>query len=531
MKNNFDYIIVGAGSAGCVIANRLSANKNNQVLLLEAGGKAYNPWLHIPVGYFKTINNPKFDWMYRIEPDIGLNNRNIQWPRGKVLGGSSALNGLLYVRGDKQDYDNWEAMGNKGWSYKDCLPYFIKSEKHEDGASKYHGDSGELHVSHLRLRRQIADDCIKAAKAVGIPFNKDYNGEQQEGIGYFQQTAYKGLRQSTATAFLKPIRNRSNLVVLTRAQTEKVLFKDKNAIGVSYYHNNQKKQVFANKEVILASGAICSPQILQLSGIGDKQLLQSLNIDVIHNNKAVGKNLQDHLQTRLIYKTSRQTLNDELNSWYNKMLVGLEYALFRTGALTLCASQVYAFFNTKLDGSRPNIQYHIQPFSADKPGDGVHNFSAFTISVCVLRPESRGEVKICANDICQAPKIIANYLSTKGDCQTAIDAIKVTRKIINTSPLKEVILEEFVPGANYQSDDEILDAAREYSQTIYHPTSTCKMGCDDDSVVDDRLRVIGVKNLRVIDASIMPQIVSGNTNAPTIMIAEKGSDMILADNK
>ena len=533
MHEKYDYIIVGAGSAGCLLANRLSANPNNSVLLIEAGRKDNNLWLHVPVGYFKTMNNPKFDWMYKLEKDKGLNNRRIDWPRGKVLGGSSALNGLLYIRGDRHDYDNWKRLGNKGWGYDKVLPYFKKFECQENGENEYHGVDGELKVSNLRLKREIAELFIQASQEIGIPYNPDCNGEQQEGVGYFQQTSFKGFRKSSYRSFLnRKIRGRKNLTIVTNTQISKLIFEDKRVIGVNCIqsYNQPDKTIYANNEVILSAGSISSPQILQLSGIGDAKQLEKLGIDVVHNNPAVGKNLQDHLQVRMVFKTNTRTLNDELNTWWKKALIGLQYFLFRTGPLTLSASQVYVFTNTSLDGSRPNIQFHMQPLSADKPGDGVHPFSAFTMSICNLRPESRGEVTINSADPTQLPKIIPNYLSTEGDRKIAIDSIKVARKIAEADSLKKHILDEYVPGQSFISDEELLEAAKNNSQSIYHPVGTCKMGDDENSVVDEQLKVHGISGLRVVDASIMPELVSGNTNAPTMMIAEKAAEMILSDN-
>lgn len=529
--SEYDYIVVGAGSAGCVLANRLSANPSNRVLLLEAGGRDWNPWIHIPVGYFKTMHDPAYDWCYLTEPDPGIAGRQLQWPRGKLLGGSSSLNGLLYVRGQPADYDHWAELGNSGWSFEDVLPYFRKSEDNQRGANDYHGVGGPQKVSDLRLRRPIADHFIKAATECGIPLNDDYNAGQQEGVGYFQQTAYRGFRWSTAKGFLRPAMRRSNLKVLTRAQVTGLILAGKTVTGVRYHRSGQQFSVTARAEVILSAGTINTPQILQCSGIGDPELLQQAGVSIVHVLPGVGKNLQDHLQIRLVFRTSERTLNDELNNPLKRLMVGLQYLLTRTGPLTLAASQVAIFTRSNTEVTRPDIQFHMQPLSADKPGDGVHPFSAFTVSVCQLRPHSRGEISISSADPFEYPKIKPNYLSDERDCAVAVDAIKVARRIAAAPSLKAHIIEEKIPGVQYQSDSELLDAARQFSQTIYHPTGTCKMGIDDMAVVDARLRVHGIENLRVADASIMPEIISGNTNAPTIMIGEKAADMILDDKE
>ncbi|MGS4884028.1 GMC family oxidoreductase [Roseibium sp. MB-4] len=529
-----DFVVVGAGSAGCVIANRLSANPNTKVLLLEAGGADRNPWIHIPVGYFKTMHNPSVDWCYKTEPDPGLNGRQLDWPRGKVLGGSSSLNGLLYVRGQPQDYDRWRQMGNTGWGWDDVLPLFKRSEDQERGADAFHGQGGPLSVSDMRLRRPICDAWVEAAQAAGYPLNPDYNGAEQEGVGYFQLTTRNGRRCSSAVAFLKPVRSRSNLQIVTRAATTRILFEGRRATGVVYQDTEGRAHtVKARAEVILSAGAIGSPQLMMVSGIGEAQHLKEQGIDIVADLPGVGKNLQDHLQARLVFKCNEPTLNDEVRSLLNQARIALKYALFRAGPMTMAASLAMGFLRTGDHVDTPDIQFHVQPWSADSPGEGVHPFSAFTMSVCQLRPESRGEIRLASPDASVYPKIHPNYLSTETDRRTIVAGINIARRIAQHAPLKHKISEEFRPDASLDIDDyeATLDWARNNSTTIYHPTGTCKMGKGEGAVVDERLRVQGIEGLRVADCSIMPEIVSGNTNAPAIMIGEKVSDMILEDQK
>jgi choline dehydrogenase len=527
----YDFVIVGAGSAGCALANRLSANPKHSVALIEAGGRDSSPWIHIPVGYFKTIKNPALNWMYRTEPDPGLNGRALNWPRGKTLGGSSSINGLLYVRGQPQDYDHWRQLGNTGWSWDDVLPYFKRAECWEGGENELRGGSGPLTVSRSNRSWPIVDAWVEAAQAAGFPYNDDYNAQDQFGVGYFQLTARKGLRCSSAKAYLKPIRNRKNLHVITNVLTSRVLFDGNRAIGIEGIRGGERVEIKARGEVILSAGAIGSPQILMLSGVGPGDQLGAHGIGVVHASAGVGKNLQDHLQARPVYKCSVPSINTRTRGLFNQAKIALEYAAKQSGPMTMAASLGTGYLKTRDELETPDIQFHIQPFSADNPTTGTHAFDAFTASVLQLRPESAGEIRLKSAEPREYPEIHPNYLATALDQETIVEGIRVARRICRHGPVKDMITEEHAPGCAIADDDYdgLLNWARDTATTIYHPTGTCKMGNDAIAVVDERLKVRGVSHLRVADCSIMPQIVSGNTNAPAIMIGEKASDMILED--
>ena len=531
--DQYDYIVAGAGSAGCILANRLSTDPAKRVLLLEAGGRDWYPWIHVPVGYFKTLHNPITDWSYKTEPDPGLNGRAIDWPRGKTLGGSSSINGLLYIRGQREDYDHWRQLGNAGWSYDDVLPYFIRSEDQQNGSDQFHGSGGGLSVQNMRAKRDICEALIAAAEEVGVPRNDDFNGAEQEGAGYFQQTTRNGRRCSTAVGFLNPVKSRPNLDIVTHALVEKVQINKARATGItiSVKGASHTYELKPGGEVILSAGTIGSPQILQLSGIGPGELLQDLEIPVIKDLTGVGENLQDHLQIRTVFEVNVPTFNEEINSFLGRMKIGMQYVFTRGGPMSMGASQVCIFARSRPGLDTPDIQYHFQPLSADKPGIEMHPFPGITLSVCQLRPESKGRIQIKSPDPRAYPAIHPNYLATPTDQRTAVDSLKFTRRLVDTTALKPYVVREHLPGSGIETDEELLDSARNIAHTIYHPTSTCKMGSDAMSVVDERLRVHGIVGLRVVDASIMPAIVSGNTNAPTIMIAEKASDMIIEDAK
>jgi len=531
---DYDYVIVGAGTAGCVLANRLSRDPATRVLLLEAGGKDDYFWIDIPVGYLYTINNPRTDWCYKIEPDPGLNGRAIGYARGKVLGGCSSINAMIYMRGQKSDYDHWAALGNRGWSWDDALPWFKRTEDYQHGADAVHGAGGELRVEERRVSWEILDAWREAAQECGIPKIPEFNRGDNFGNAYFQVNQRRGVRWSATKAFLRPVQHRPNLTVLTEALVQRIRFETrdgvKRATGVEVSLPDATRSVTARREVILAAGSIGSPQILQLSGVGPAALLQRHGIDIVHDLPGVGENLHDHLQVRLMYKVHGvTTLNQRANSLLGKAAMGLEYLLFKTGPLTMPPSQLGAF--ARSDPSQPsaNIEWHVQPLSLDKFGEPLHPFPAITPSVCNLRPTSRGHVRIKSADPRAHPAITLNYLSTAEDRQVALDSMRFTRRIMAAKALAKYSPLEWKPGPAVETDAALLAAAGDLATTIFHPVGTCKMGHDALAAVDDRLRVHGIEGLRVIDASVMPRITSGNTNAPTVMIAEKGAEMMLAD--
>ena len=531
----WDYVIVGAGTAGCVLANRLSADPDVKVLLLEAGGKDDWIWVHIPVGYLYCIGNPRTDWCYRTEPDPGLNGRSILYARGKVLGGCSSINAMLYLRGQKRDYDEWARLtGDAAWSWESVLPIFKRSEDYHLGASDFHGAGGEWRVERQRLSWEVLGAFREAMAQAGIPKTDDFNRGDNEGAGLFEVNQRRGVRWNATKAFLRPAANRPNLTVMTDALVKRVRFEGKRAAGIELLRDNEEAFVAARIEAILAGGAIGSPQILQLSGVGSAEALRQHGIPVVHELTGVGENLQDHLQLRMAFKVANAvTMNQRAASLWSKAMMGLEYALFRTGPLTMAPSQLGGFAKSDPSQTTANVEYHVQPLSLDKFGDPLHPFPAITASACNLRPTSRGRVRIKSPDPRAHPAIMLNYLSTREDREVAAAALRLTRRIAGQPALAKYRPQEFKPGAQFQSDDELVKAAGDVGTTIFHPVGTCKMGpaWDVAAVVDSRLRVHGLERLRVVDASIMPTITSGNTNSPTLMIAERGSDMIRADRR
>ncbi|WP_412551203.1 GMC family oxidoreductase [Shimia sp. MIT910701] len=524
---DWDHIVVGAGSAGCVVAARL-AEAGRRVLLLEAGGKDSYHWIHIPMGYLYCIGNPRTDWMYKTAPDAGLNGRQLLYPRGKVLGGCSSINGMLYLRGQAADYDGWRQMGLPGWSWEDVLPLFKKSEDYMEGESDLHGAGGPWHVNNQRLRWDVLDDWMAAAEAAGVPRTDDFNGGDNEGVGYFKVNQHRGFRWNTAKAFLRPQKD-GQLKVETHAHTTRLLIEDGKVVGVEYRQNGTLQQAKCGGEVVLSAGAVNSPQILQLSGIGPGALLQKHGIDVQLDQPEIGRNLQDHLQLRCAWKlTGAKTLNTMANSLFGKAKIGMEYLLKRSGPMSMAPSQLGAFTKSRPDVATADLEYHVQPLSLEAFGQPLHDFPAMTASVCNLRPESRGTVEITSPDAAVAPKIAPNYLSTEGDRATAVAAIRQARSIMAQGPMTKYAPEEMKPGLAAQDDAELAQAAGDIGTTIFHPVGTVRMGSEPSAPLDADLRLRGLSGLRVVDASAMPKITSGNTNSPCIMIGEKAAEMMLA---
>ena len=533
LEGDFDYIVVGAGSAGCVMANRLSARPQTRVLLLEAGGKDNWIWFHIPVGYLFAMGNPRADWMFQTEKEPGLNGRSLNYPRGKVIGGCSAINGMISMRGQAEDYDHWRQLGLTGWGWDDVLPIFKRLDGHFLGDTEHHGAAGEWRVEPMRVTWDVLDAVTKAATEMGIPATPDFNTGDNTGVGYFHVNQKRGVRMSTARAFLKPVLSRSNLRLETGVLVEKVVFEGKRAVGVRFRQNGRLVEARARREVVLSAGAVGSPQILQLSGVGPADWLAEFGIAPVLDKQGVGRNLQDHLQQRAIYQVEGvKTLNATYHSLVGRALMGLQYALFQSGPLTMAPSQLGIFTTSSADQERTNIEFHVQPLSLDKFGEPLHRFPAITVSACNLRPTSRGTIRLRSADPSAKPIIAPNYLSTPEDKRVAADAIRVTRRLMKQAALQLYRPQEYLPGPGVGDDEASLaKAAGDIGTTIFHPVGTAKMGLPSDplAVVDERLLVQGLQGLRVVDASVMPTITSGNTNTPTIMIADKAAEMMIQE--
>jgi choline dehydrogenase len=536
MTPEFDYIVVGAGSAGCVLAARLSEDPATRVLLLEAGPPDRSLWIHLPIGYGKTMWSPRFNWCFHTDPDPNMNGRRIYWPRGKTLGGSSSINGLIYIRGQREDFDHWAELGNTGWGYDDVLPYFIKCEGNRRGASALHGADGPLTVSDIVPKHELIEAFIEGASQIGVPRTADFNGDRQEGAGYFQLNTDRGWRCSTAKAYLSPARRRKNLRIETEAHATGLILDGRRAVGVRWRQAGAMKAAHCQAEVLVCAGSIQSPQLLQLSGIGPSALLGRHGVPVVVDTPGVGENLQDHLQIRLTFECTRPiTTNDQLNSTLGRVALGLQWLLFRSGPLAVGINQGGCFMRALKDdagqavAARPDIQFHVATLSADMAGGQVHPYSGFTMSVCQLRPESRGHIRIRSTDPLEPPEMQPNYLATELDRRTAVAGVKAAREIAAAPAMRPYVKAEVKPGPAVADDAALLEFCRNNGATIFHPTGTCKMGSDALSVVDSRLRVHGVGGLRVVDCSVMPTLVSGNTNAAAVMLAEKAADMIRAD--
>ncbi|WP_170416007.1 GMC family oxidoreductase [Ruegeria atlantica] len=527
LDGDYDYIIVGAGTAGCVLANRLTEDPDTRVLLLEAGKSDSYHWVHIPVGYLYCIGNPRTDWMMKTAPEPGLNGRSLVYPRGKVLGGCSSVNGMIYMRGQAADYDHWRQMGNTGWGWDDVLPYFLKSEDHHGGDTDMHRRGGEWKVQKQRLSWDILNAVQEGAKEFGIEPRDDFNNGNNEGSGFFEVNQKNGVRWNTAKAFLRPAMNRPNLRVMTEATTDRLILEGKSVHGVRFRHKGQLLKAFAGHEVLLAAGAINSPKILELSGIGRGDVLNARGIDLLHECNGVGENLQDHLQIRTVYKVKNaKTLNTMANSILGKARIALQYGLTQSGPMSMAPSQFGMFTKSNPALETPDLEYHVQPLSTDKLGDPLHPFPAITVSVCNLRPESIGSSHIQSRDLDQQPDIRLNYLSAERDRSVAVKSVQQTRRIMTAKALEPYQPQEILPGPTVQDEPDLVNAIGDIATTIFHPVGTCRMGQDDMAVVDPQLRVVGLTGLRVVDASIMPKIVSGNTASPVIMIAEKAADLI-----
>lgn len=527
----YDYIVVGAGSTGCAVAARLSENGKFRVALIEAGPKDTSPWIHLPLGYGKTMWDERINWKLYTEPDPNMNGRRIYWPRGKVLGGCSAINGLIAIRGQAEDYDDWARYGGDHWNYRNVLPYFRKLESFKGSANPdYHGKSGPIGVDPIRQRHPLIDALIGSANKLGIPANDDFNGPSQEGVGYYSLTTRKGLRSSAAVGYLRPARGRANLEIVTDALVTRVRFSGRRAQGIEYVRDGRTTRMDARRGVILSAGAVHTPHLMMLSGVGPAAHLKDHGIEVLADMPGVGANLQDHLQLRLIYRCNKPiTTNDDLNSLIGKMKIGMQWLLTRTGPLAVGINQGALFTKVMPDATRPDVQFHVATLSADMAGGQVHPFSGFTMSVCQLRPESKGTIRLASADAATQPLIHANYLDAELDRQIAIGGIRLARRIASVDPLHQLVASEELPGKAVESDEGILDFARQNGATIFHPTSTCRMGQDNDegAVVDPNLKVRGFDGLWIADCSVMPRIVSGNTNLPAIMIGEKLADLLL----